>query len=499
MQLTNSQKLVIAIVIITIVILLIILLLRDDTLVLECKGDDDCSGGNVCSKGKCVQCAFDTDCCASSYCKNNKCVKRPLDGFICTTCSMDQTSTLFENEINVDPTGYFWDGAVQSTGKIIALGSDVLTRYNLDGTRDTSFGTSGWIEIANDTPFTSLFGSESVEVDKNDNIYVCATGSNGGDSAHVVKFLPDGVLDSSFGTGGIVSLPFATTGNQQAMSLIFDNDDNIYFVIRRGGIFAKILSTGQLDTSFGTSGIATFTWNGNTMVDVDHWVIDFYNDKLYILCNDRTTYATLGVCRFNLDGTKDTTYGTNGDAVFDISTYFAGCTAPEVYCYCGGVAPDGSYYCVPSVSYDEGIDCGNYPIGVVKFTPDGQVDTNFANNGLFVDSEAPFYTTDVYSECYHRPAFAPCNGNMSVAVNSYQSGAPPDSTYILELTPEGTHILNSTYNSIDSNETYNWSSFPHPDGFLVTIGEHYETGDAVTDVYLHDCGNLVYSVTNRPW
>lgn len=413
----------------------------------------------------------------------------------CTDCIMTESGAVFESDGNTDPISFFWDGGIQSDGKIIAGGRGSVTRYNTDGTRDLTFGTSGWFDITSITVGGGIPNLETVEIDASDNIFISMRYVGGAQSLYIIKLLPDGSADASFGSGGVFTINNGVVGSVGKPSIAVHSSGNIYFITDRGGFLGRVLPTGVIDSSFGTSGYANFSWNGfSAPTELSHYAVEIYNDKLYVSVYERSTYLSTGVVRLNLDGTKDTTYGTGGDAVFDFSTVFAGCQASYLDCFSGGVAPDGSYYNLVTVTYDETQTCGLNPISVVKFTPEGTVDTGFADNGIFIDLAEPFWANVPYSECYKRPTFDPCTGNLLAVIVSYGND---DTKYILQLTSDGTQILNSTYDSLPTN-TFYWSCFPHPDGFLVALGEDFDD-IAVATVNLFNCANLDYTYATKPW
>src|ERR1035438_4542563 len=94
--------------------------------------------------------------------------------------------------------------AIQADGKIVVVGGipnpvgfpvSAVARYNTNGSLDTSFGTSGIASIPSleDIPLTSV----ALQSDGK----IVAVGVN-----VVVRYLTNGTLDSSFGSNGIVSL-----------------------------------------------------------------------------------------------------------------------------------------------------------------------------------------------------------------------------------------------------------------------------------------------------
>jgi uncharacterized delta-60 repeat protein len=98
---------------------------------------------------------------------------------------------------------------IQPNGQIVVAGGipsgtgfpvPAVARYNTNGSLDTTFGTSGVVSTPSieDVPFTAV----TLQSDGK----IVAVG--GGFDAYVVRYTSGGVLDSSFGTGGIVALNF---------------------------------------------------------------------------------------------------------------------------------------------------------------------------------------------------------------------------------------------------------------------------------------------------
>ncbi|HEV3006057.1 MAG TPA: delta-60 repeat domain-containing protein [Pirellulales bacterium] len=116
---------------------------------------------------------------------------------------------------------------LQGDGKIVAVGyataldpstgkdveSIALARYNTDGTLDATFGSGGLVT-------SDIFGgtnqvANAAVLDANGNIDVSGSYSNSGGSVFLVaRYTSGGALDSSFGTGGVVTAAF--TGSNPA-------------------------------------------------------------------------------------------------------------------------------------------------------------------------------------------------------------------------------------------------------------------------------------------
>lgn len=141
---------------------------------------------------------------------------------------------------------------IQSDGKIVVAGGApgsngfpvaAVVRYNTNGSLDTSFGSGGIVTTSSieDAPFTA------VALQSNGEIVAVA----GGFSAFVARYTTSGALDSTFGTGGIVTL--SEINGPPASGVAIQSDGKI--LVADHNLF-RLLSNGQFDTSFGNGGTA---------------------------------------------------------------------------------------------------------------------------------------------------------------------------------------------------------------------------------------------------
>jgi uncharacterized delta-60 repeat protein len=102
---------------------------------------------------------------------------------------------------------YAFETAIQSDGKIVAVGSSngdiALARYLPNGALDTSFGSVGK-RTTNLGTATDLGSAVAIQADGR----IVVAGQTGNDMA-VLRYTADGNLDSDFGTNGVVTIDFA--------------------------------------------------------------------------------------------------------------------------------------------------------------------------------------------------------------------------------------------------------------------------------------------------
>jgi uncharacterized delta-60 repeat protein len=168
-------------------------------------------------------------------------------------------------------------GAVeQSNGDIVVLSqfdvvNDVgtqirLTRYTSSGVLDTTFGTKG----GTFTAFSSItFDPFGFTLDANGNILVAgiATTMAGVAEFGLARFTANGVLDTTFGTGGVATTQVGTRPDAPSAFLLQPNGQILMGGFEDGGgkevpgmlSFARFNGNGVLDTTFGTAGVSLVT------------------------------------------------------------------------------------------------------------------------------------------------------------------------------------------------------------------------------------------------
>jgi uncharacterized delta-60 repeat protein len=158
--------------------------------------------------------------------------------------------------------------AVQPDGKIVAAGSAhsgndydfALARYTVSGTLDSSFGTGGVVTTAIGPGDD---GAHAVVIQEDGKIVAAGSAHSGSDwDFALARYTVSGTLDSSFGTSGVVTTPIGT-GDNFAPSVAIQPDGKIVAAgsAHSGSDFDFVLAcytvSGMLDTTFGTSGVVT--------------------------------------------------------------------------------------------------------------------------------------------------------------------------------------------------------------------------------------------------
>jgi uncharacterized delta-60 repeat protein len=288
-----------------------------------------------------------------------------------TSGSLD--STFGNGGIVVEPSnngGPAFGLAIQTDGKIVTAAPEdfdlAVLRFNTNGTLDTAFGTGGTAKFrAGGLLFAPANGGVALMADGK-----IVVGVNG----VLVRLLTDGQLDSSFGTGGVAQL----IAGMQALALLPNGKALVAssFTFDTGGV-SRYNSNGSLDKTFGVVGQAPSFGGVAALVAL--------SDGRIIVGNTLVSGTVpvggnipLGfvVTRYNSDGTIDTTFGTRGAVV----TNFPG----EGFSAVAALAVQSNGDIVAAgVTEAKNPAFGGAPsdFALARYTPNGLLDTTFGKNG----------------------------------------------------------------------------------------------------------------------
>ena len=262
--------------------------------------------------------------------------------------------------------------AIQTDGKILVAGQlrpsllspllGGIIRLNTDGTVDHAFGSAGMVTISLGSIGASING---VAIQTDGKILASISGVFVG-AGEVARFNPNGSLDPSFGTNGIVRASLLIPSGP----LLVQPDGKILVLSRV--FLTRLDPNGQLDATFGTAGMAVLLEAGSSLALLSNGQILISSGA--VGAGPGPSIATfLGVTRYNANGSVDKTFGILGrgasfnspaSLVIDSSGAIVAAGRAET-----GVA-------IPTVF------TGN-PSGfaVTRFTANGVVDPAFAVHG----------------------------------------------------------------------------------------------------------------------
>lgn len=233
--------------------------------------------------------------------------------------------------------------ALQPDGKLLAAGparhpetrrpAFGLVRYTQAGRLDTSFGDGGKVttQVTINPGYSIADEAEAVAIAPDGKILVAGPVGSFPSDFGLVRFLPNGDLDESFGDGGRVITDFGYEDRAHALAIQPDG---------------KILVAGH------------GALHGESLED--------YNFAL---------------ARYNTDGGLDTSFGDGGKVTTDLSDFqdeaHAMALRPDGKIAVGGLAVNGARGC-------QGTACWTYGMALAQYNADGSLDTAFGAGGKVV-------------------------------------------------------------------------------------------------------------------
>lgn len=254
---------------------------------------------------------------------------------------------------------YFYSMALMGDGKIVASNGVNLTRFNSDGSLDTTFGASGVMSLV--TAGEQWVHPTSMVVQLDGKLLVLADVRMTGMSHSgmmLTRLNADGSLDTTFGTSGqeLVNLPPNMTGDSVAVRLL----DNGKFLVVGNGHFndghtsyngtllMRFKRNGTLDQSFVNHGVML----DHNLAD-NQFGVAVQSDGKILVAGNGTNHVSL--YRYNVDGSRDTTFGVNGHFQTNLQSNPMWCEAAT------GVAlqADGGIVLLGQIELDAFTDSGN--------------------------------------------------------------------------------------------------------------------------------------------
>lgn len=209
--------------------------------------------------------------------------------------------------------------ALRSDGKIVVGGTSsfvyyFVAVYNADGSADVSFGAGkGWIKgvLSGNTHLSSLAIQQDAKI-----VISCTVEDYGS----IIRLKTDGTRDSSFGVYGVVKTDPAQ--HYEIKDIIIQPDGEIlaagssyrYDISRDILVILRYLPKGILDTSFGNNGIV-YTVSDTAWIYAN--AVALQPDKQIIIGGYHGdpisgAYNNFLSIRYNKDGTINDNYGENG-------------------------------------------------------------------------------------------------------------------------------------------------------------------------------------------
>lgn len=269
--------------------------------------------------------------------------------------------------------------AIQRNRRIVAVGAvthgttyDIgIARYMPNGNLDSSFASSGKFVFGSSTDDDF---ATAVLIQPNGKILVCGyTGPVFSEDFLVLRLNSNGTLDTSFGNQGVVQVDFG--GSQDiAVDLALQSDGKIVVAgashqtsTLHDYALLRLTPAGILDASFGNGGKVTTDFG-----DIDEALsVKLQPDGRIVVSGTGAADSTeedLTMARYLTNGTLDPTFGVNGLVITNIT---GNDYSPDF-----AIQRDGSFVVGAVTNYGDFV--------VLRYLPDGSIDSTFGSSGIVV-------------------------------------------------------------------------------------------------------------------
>jgi uncharacterized delta-60 repeat protein len=318
----------------------------------------------------------------------------------------------------------------QSDGKVISGGISFVNsteetsifRYNVDGTIDTSFGNNGIL-------ITPVVGSLDLNFQQDDKLIVSGSLDHSTGNIAVIRYLNDGSIDDTFATNGMLTTDLSE-GNLSRINLQGDdsilltgsyNNNDSFFIV-----FQKYLPNGLLDISFGNNG-TIINEIGSPASFIDE--VKIHSNSVYVLAPKQSyNDFVVSVLKFTEDYILDDNFGINGIATTSIEII----PGNSVKSIAFDLFNDGSIYLAGAHGNCQDL----FKAFHAKLKPDGENDTSFGNNGVRLLSSNYYMPEQVIIQENNRVLIAgnvsDCFEWSFATVSRYFSGGFEDDSFNLQ-------------------------------------------------------------------
>ncbi len=363
------------------------------------------------------------------------------------------TSLNFINQILIRPDN-----------KIIVVGSIYTNRYflylalyNLDGTIDSSFGSSGRTLIS--------LGNNIISYGVNNAVYTpqgqILIGGNSffsqdGDFS-IIRCTSSGNLDPTFGTNGISTVDGIGNDIGGKIALRSDgkiivsgnSDSNISIGTLKRHALLLLNQNGDLDTAFGVNGKVFTNFNLNNSQTISSLRV-LSNDKMIVagqLYNSSTNQYDFFITKYNSDGTLDNTFAIDGKTIINFNEFFLSQNSDD-FVEAIAIQTDGKIV-VTGFSIENIMGSKNQ-FALARLNANGTLDTTFGQNGKIVMPINGF--SDFISDIE-------CQNDGKVVVTGTAKVNTLDRAYVVaRYTPNSTLTTNQNNNSFVDD----FKIFPNP-------------------------------------
>lgn len=338
-------------------------------------GDDICHSVSIFNNGKIIAVGTSNGKLAIAYYNT--------DGSLDT--SVNNTGNNSGKVYDALLNGKWHASAIYNDRKFIVAGYTMVSsnfiftvaRYNNDRTLDRTFGTG---LVTTNFGGTKEFAN-SIVVQKDGKIIVAGRGKiNNNYNFILARYNDDGLLDTTFGTAGIIITAVVNNINSKCNSIALQSDSSII----AGGIvddgvdykfaLVKYTKNGNIATGFGTNGIIiTSIYSGTNTIQCSSIGIQDNNHIIVGGTSYNGSDRDFILVSYNQHGAINSSFGTNGKLITTINSDeeindIAILDNNQIIA--GGYTEDGS----------------DRDVAIVRYHTDGTIDNTFSTGGLKINT-----------------------------------------------------------------------------------------------------------------
>ena len=332
--------------------------------------------------------------------------------------------------------GTFFDSAkaiaIQKDGFILVAGESfsnldldfALARYDTNGNLDTNFGVGGKVT-------TNIGGEDSANalaIQAGNKIVLAGRSCILDCDFAIVRYDNQGILDTTFGSGGKVSTNIGFFDNVQAIAIQVDAITKVEKIVVAGYscnissicdfALARYNSDGTPDTTFGIGGIVT---TDISTFDDSAFALALQTDGMIVVAGDSfcPDNCDFTVVRYDSGGNLDPTFGSGGIVTTDIGG--SDSASSLVLQTGGGILVAGSSF--------NGLDSD---FVIVRYDPFGILDPTFGIGGKVITDFGNFDSANavaIQADGKIVVAGESCPSDCNFALARYDSDGKPDMTF----------------------------------------------------------------------
>ena len=265
--------------------------------------------------------------------------------------------------------------AVQTDGKILAAAPANLHltvfRFNSNGSVDNTFGNNGATAIQPDEVFLAP-ASGGIALEPDGRILVATAHNEGGPLQIVARLLANGQLDSTFGSNGV-----APTFGGDSVALLPSGN----ILVGTGSVTSAYAPNGAVVKDFGIHGqtpgfandVGGFVVTKISVTGTGARIItagSIFTDLNPMFANRVSGFLLVS---YKIDGTLDNAFGIHGG----VTTPFPGNILARAFAV--ALQTNGHIVAVGQTALT---DTGSSDFALVRYNPNGSVDTTFGNSGF---------------------------------------------------------------------------------------------------------------------